>query len=164
MSTSIFRPIAYAVVAAGVTSLSACGLPAATASAEREAEARALLEELIADRDAALAAKMSTLVDPAQMQAQLPFMKTLSPEGPVPQGKVEGWRANAGTGGSTYEMLQTYDYPDRTLRVSTVFRKEGDAWKVLSFHIGPTMKGGAQQEKVEIVEPVPAAGAETSAP
>ncbi|MGA0546260.1 hypothetical protein ACO2Q1_13380 [Brevundimonas sp. VNH65] len=164
MSTSILRPVAFAIVAGGLTSLSACGLPAATASPEREAEARALLEDLVADRDAALADKMSSLVDLAEVQAQLPFMKTLVPEGAVPPGKVEGWRANAGTGGSTYEMLQTYDYPDRVLRVSTVFRKEGGVWKVLSFHIGPTMKGGARQEKIEVVEPVPTASAEASAP
>jgi len=69
-------------------------------------------------------------------------MKSMVPAGPVPKGAMVGWRANAGTGGMTYELNQTYDYPDRTLTVSTVFLKQGEVWKVLGFHIAPTMKPG----------------------
>jgi hypothetical protein len=153
----MFRPVSFVIALASAALLSACGLASATVSPEREAEARALLEDLVADRDAVLAGKMSSQVDPAQVQAQLPFLKTMVPEGVVPHGTVEGWRAYAGTGGSTYEMVQTYDYPDRVLRVSTIFRKEGGSWKVQNFHLGPTMKSGAQPDKIEVVEPAPEA-------
>lgn len=135
----LFPAVAAVVLAGG---LSACAVPAMTASAEREADARALLEDLVNDRDDVLISKMAAGVKPADVRAQLPFMKSLVPDGPVPQGVVVGWRANAGTGGSTYELAQTYDYPDRVLTVNTVFRKEGERWKALSFHIGPTMKAG----------------------
>lgn len=121
----------------------ACGLPAMTASPEREAEARALLEELAAGQDDRLTARMSARVEGAQMAAQLPFLKSLVPQGPVPEGETVGWHANAGTAGSTYEVVRTYDYPDRVLTVSTMFMKEGAQWKVVGFHLAPTMKAGA---------------------
>lgn len=149
----MFRPVSAAVVVA-LASVSACGLPAATASPEREAEARALLEDVVNERDEALIGKMSSRVNPAEVRAQLPFLKTLAPKGPVPQGQVTGWRANSGTGGTTYEISQTYDYPDRVLTANTVFVKEGDVWKVLGFHIAPTMKAGAPPPPV-LVEPAP---------
>lgn len=145
----MFRPVATVVMASAIASLSACGLPTATASPERAAEARVLLEDLAADRDQVLIGKMSSQLNAAQIGAQLPFMKSLVPDGAVPEGTVEGWRANAGTGGSTYELMQSYVYPDRTLRVSTVFRKEGEAWKVLGFHIAPVMTVGAPPLIVE---------------
>ncbi len=149
----MFRPVSAAAVVV-LASVSACGLPAATASPEREAEARALLEDVVNERDAALIGKMSSRVNPAEVRAQLPFLKTLAPKGPVPPGQVTGWRANSGTGGTTYEISQTYDYPDRVLTTNTVFVKEGDVWKVLGFHIAPTMKAGAAPPPV-LVEPAP---------
>lgn len=139
----MFRPVSTAAAVVMLAGVSACGVPPMTASPDREAEARALLEDLVNDRDDALVAKMSSQVKPADVRAQLPFMKEMVPEGPTPQGQVTGWRANTGTAGTVYELSQTYDYPDRTLMVNTAFRKEGEAWKVLGFHIAPTMKAGA---------------------
>lgn len=151
----MFRSVSAAAAAVMLAGVTACGVPAMTASPDREAEARALLEDLVNDRDDALIAKMSSQVKPADVRAQLPFMKTMAPEGPVPQGQVTGWRANTGTGGTIYEVNQTYDYPDRVLVVNTVFRKEGETWKVLGFHIAPTMKAGAAGEKMIPVEAAP---------
>ena len=151
----MFKSVPAAAAVMMSASVAACGLPGATASPEREAEARALMEDLIADRDDVLVGKMSTQVNPADARAQLPFMKTLVPDGPLPAGTVAGWRANASTGGSTYEVAQTYQYPDRTLTVSTMFRKEGDVWKVLGFHIAPTMMA---EPPIQVVQPAQEAG------
>ena len=151
----MFKSVPAAAAVMMSASVAACGLPGATASPEREAEARALMEDLIADRDDVLVGKMSTQVNPADARAQLPFMKPLVPDGPLPAGTVAGWRANASTGGSTYEVAQTYQYPDRTLTVSTMFRKEGDVWKVLGFHIAPTMMA---EPPIQVVQPAQEAG------
>lgn len=151
----MFRSLSAAAAVVVLASVSACGLPAATASPEREAEARALLEDLVNDRDDALVGKMASRLNPAEVRAQLPFLKSLAPEGPVPQGQVTGWGANSGTGGTTYEVAQTYDYPDRVLNVNTVFLKEGDTWKVLGFHVVPRMKVNATAEPLIQVEAAP---------
>lgn len=75
----LFPAVAAVVLAGG---LSACAVPAMTASAEREADARALLEDLVNDRDDVLISKMAAGVKPADVRAQLPFMKSLVPDGP----------------------------------------------------------------------------------
>ena len=158
----MLRSIPAAVVAIAVASLGACGLPTMTASAEREAEAQALLEDVAAGRDAEVAGRMASNVDPAQFQAQMPFIKSLVPAGPVPQGVTVGWRANASTSGSTYVLNRTYDYPDRILAMETVFAKQGETWKVAGFHVAPTMKPGATPPAVEATAPEKAAVAETA--
>jgi hypothetical protein len=145
-----------------VASLGACGLPSMTASAEREAEAQALVEDIAAGREAEILRKMASNVDPAQVRAQMPFVRSLVPTGPVPQGVTVGWRANAGTGGSTYVLNRTYDYPDRTLTVETVFAKQGGTWKVAGFNVAPTMKPGATPPAADGVAPETATAAGTA--
>lgn len=125
---------------AAFASVAACTMPSMEASPERDRDAQLLLEDIAADRDDALMAKMASQNDPAQIRAQLPFLKTLVPEGAPPQGVTRGWRANMGTGGTTYALTRSYEYPDRTLNVDTTFIKEGETWKVLGFHLSPTMK------------------------
>lgn len=151
----MFRSVSAAAAVVMLAGVTACGVPSMTASPDREAEARALLEDLVNDRDDALVAKLSSQVKPADLRAQLPFMKSVAPKGPVPQGQVTGWGSNSGTGGTTYQISQTYDYPDRVLVVNTVFRKEGETWKVLGFHLTPTMKAGAAGETLIPVEAAP---------
>lgn len=129
---------------AAIASIAACSMPTLEASPERDREAQALLEDIAADRDETVVAKMSSQNSAADLRVQLPFIKTLVPDGPPPQGVTRGWRANAGTGGMTYALTRSYDYPDRTLNVDTTFIKEGEAWKVLGFHVSPVMKPGAQ--------------------
>lgn len=135
-----FRYLAIAAIAF----VGACSMPSFEASPERDREAQALLEDIAADRDDTVVAKMSSQNTAADLHAQLPFIKTLVPDGPPPQGVTNGWRANAGTGGTTYALTRSYDYPDRTLNVDTTFIKEGESWKVLSFQVSPVMKPGAQ--------------------
>lgn len=144
--------IVLAMAAAIVGNLGGCGVPSMSASPERAAEARVLLEDLVAGRDEVLVEKAASQVDHAQLRAQRPFMKTLVPEGPVPEGATAGWRANAGTGGMTYELSQTYQYPDRVLTVNTTFIKQGEVWKVLAFYVAPTMKAAPSPDnKIPVV-------------
>lgn len=137
---TVFRSLAIAVIAL----VGACSMPSLEASPERDREAQALLEDLAADRDEAIVRKMSSGNSEADVRAQLPFIKTLVPDGPPPQGVTRGWRAHAGTGGATYALTRSYDYPDRTLNVDTTFIKEGENWKVFNFHVSPVMKPEAQ--------------------
>ena len=137
---TVFRYLAIVATAFVV----ACSMPSFEASPERDREAQTLLEDIAADRDETVVGKMSSGNSEADLRAQLPFIKTLVPDGPPPQGVTKGWRANAGTGGTTYALTRSYDYPDRTLNVDTTFIKEGESWKVFSFHVSPVMKPGAQ--------------------
>jgi len=137
---TVFRYLAIAAIAF----VGACSMPSMEASPERDRDAQALLEDIAADRDDRVVGKMSAQNSEADLRAQLPFIKTLVPDGPPPQGVTSGWRANTGTGGTTYALRRSYDYPDRTLNVDTTFIKEGESWKVFSFHVSPVMKPGAQ--------------------
>lgn len=143
------------MAAVALLSVAACSMPSMQANPDRDRDAQALLEDIAADRDAAIVAKMASANDPADLRAQLPFIKTLVPDGPPPEGVTRGWRANAGTGGMTYALTRTYEYPDRTLNVDTTFIKEGETWKVLGFHVSPVMKAGAQIPVEPATEPVP---------
>lgn len=139
---SIFRSAAVAVCIA--VALSGCGVATAMKpNVERDAETDALLADIGAGRADALMGKMSSENSPAQVRTQLPFLKTLVPEGAVPAGMTNGWRANTGTGGSTYELSRVYEYPDRTLTMDVIFKKEGEAWKVLRFNLNVNLKGDA---------------------
>ena len=164
-----------AVVVCAAMTLSACGVAAAMKpNVERDAETDALLADIGAGRADVLMGKMSSENSPAQVRAQLPFLKTLVPEGAVPAGTTNGWRANAGTGGSTYELSRVYEYPDRTLTMDVIFKKQGEAWKVLRFNLNVNLKGdttapveaapGKAGEPVVIpVEPRPAPGGQPHA-
>lgn len=140
----MFRPIMAAVA---VASLAGCSMPSMEASAEREAQAQTLLEDLAAARDDVVFSQMTTGADEAGFRAQMPFVKSMIPAGPVPKGVTVGWRANVGTGGATYAVQRTYDYPDRTLTVDSTFLKEGEVWKISSFHVAPTMKPASDATK-----------------
>lgn len=139
----MFRLQPAAIAVAAAAALGACGLPSATADAQKEVEARALVVDLAAGRDEAIAARLASNVNPAEFRAQLPFLKSMVPAGPVPEGSTVGWSANVSTGGSTYVVNRTYDYPDRMLAVETVFVKQGETWKIGGFHLMPTMKATA---------------------
>jgi hypothetical protein len=150
------RPGAVAVLAA--VALSSCGVASAMkASPEREADADALLADIGAGRADIILGKMSSENSPAQVRAQLPFLKTLTPTRPVPAGTTAGWRANVGTAGSTYELSRSYEYPDRTLTMAVIFKKEGEAWKVLRFNLNVTLKEGTPAPDAAGREGAPAA-------
>ncbi|QTC92011.1 hypothetical protein [Brevundimonas goettingensis] len=137
-----YRSAAVAVCAA--MAVSGCGVaPAMKPNVERDAEADALLADISAGNADAVLARMSSENSPGQIRAQLPVLKTLVPTGAVPAGTTGGWRANVGTAGSTYELNRIYEYPDRTLALAVLFKKEGEAWKVFRFNLNVTLKEGA---------------------
>lgn len=126
--------------------VAACSMPSLTGDEDRNQEAQALMVALAAGDDARIAEVMTADTDPQQVAAQLPFMTSMLPEGPVPEGKTEGWQTNAGTAGMTYGLVRSYDYPDRIINQNVVFRKEGEVWKVHGFHINANFKPGATPE------------------
>ena len=126
--------------------VAACSMPSLSGDEDRNQEAQALMVALAAGDDARITETMVAGTDPQQVAAQLPFMKSMLPEGPVPEGKTEGWQTNAGTAGTTYALVRSYDYADRVIVQNVVFRKEGDAWKVQGFHINANFKPGATPE------------------
>jgi hypothetical protein len=143
------RPAAVAVLAA--TMLAGCGGAVIGASAERDADTDALMSDLSAGRYDAIVARMSQDNSPEEVRAQLPFLKTMVPEGALPAGTTVGWQAFTGTGGTTYALSRTYEYPDRTLAVAATYRKEADVWKVQSININVQIKAGTPAP----VEPAP---------
>ena len=138
-----------------VFGLAACSMPTMEGDADRAAEAQALYGDLVAGRDDALVARMSSANNPADLRAQLPTIRSYAPSGPVPEPKTIGWQANAGTGGQQYSLAQEYEYPDRFIRTDTNFVKEGDGWKVLGFNVNTRMKPGAVAPAETSVAPTP---------
>ena len=110
---------------------------------ERDADTDALVADIGAGRSDVIVGKMASGNSPAQVRAQLPFLKTLVPTGAVPHGKTVGWQSFSGTGGMTYSLNRAYEYTDRTLGVSAIYRKQGEAWKVQTFNINVQLKPGA---------------------
>lgn len=133
-----------AVAVCIAVALSGCGVATAMkANPQRDAETDALLADIGAGRADAIIGKMSSENSPAQVRSQLPFLKTLVPEGAAPAGTTGGWRTFTGTGGSTYELSRVYEYPDRTLTMDVIFKKQGEVWKVLRFNLNVNLKGDA---------------------
>jgi hypothetical protein len=123
--------------------LAACSMPTMEGDAERAGEAQALYADLVAGRDDALLARMSSGNDPATVKALLTMVRGFAPAGPAPEPKSLGWSANASTNGQRYSLAQEYEYPDRFVRTDTTFLKEGEAWKVEAFNVNARMKPGA---------------------
>ncbi|MFW2342035.1 hypothetical protein [Brevundimonas sp.] len=142
MSMAWMRALAMVMTLA----VAACSMPSLSGDENRNQEAQALMAALAAGDDARIAESMAAGTDPEQVAAQLPFMKSMLPAGPVPEGKTGGWQSNAGTAGTTYTLVRSYDYPDRVIVQNVVFRKEGDAWKVQGFHVNANFKPGATPE------------------
>lgn len=155
--------------------VAACSMPSLTGTPERNEEAQALMVALSAGDDAAIMESLTEENDAQQAAAQLPFLRSLVPEGPVPEGKTQGWQANSGTGGTTYALVRTYDYPDRVITQEVIFRKVGETWKVQGFHLNTNFKSGASPSGVPAPEEadaeadseeplvLPSPGADTSA-
>ena len=142
MSMALMRALAMVMTLA----VAACSMPSLSGDEDRNQEAQALMVALAAGDDARIAEALTAGTDPQQVAAQLPFMKSMMPEGPVPEGQTGGWQTNTGTGGTTYSLVRSYDYPDRVIIQNVVFRKEGDVWKVHGFHINANFKPGATPE------------------
>ena len=164
MSMAWVRALAMVMTLA----VAACSMPALSGDEDRNQEAQAIMVALATGDDARITDAMAAGTDLEQVAAQRPFVKSMLPEGPVPEGKTEGWQTNAGTGGMTYSLVRSYDYPDRVIVQNVVFRKEGEVWKVHGYHInanfnpGPTPEGPAavaadgapQADEAPVLRPV----------
>lgn len=139
--------------------LTACSMPTMEGDADRAAEAEALYGDLVAGRDDALLARMSSANNPAELRTQLPMIRSYAPSGQAPEPKTVGWSSNAGTNGQHYSLAQEYEYPDRFIRTDTNFVKEGAVWKVLGFNVNTRMKPGAAAPAEIPVAPTAAAPA-----
>lgn len=105
------------------------------------AEAQALYRDLATSNDAAVIGRMSAKNPPDTVRAQLPMLRNLIGNAPVPEPKVVGFQSVASTEGRFYVVQQDYAYPDRVAHVQTNFVKEGDGWKVFGFNVNVTITG-----------------------
>jgi len=123
--------------------VAACSMPSLTGNEDRNQDAQALMAALAKGDEATVVAFLTDENDAVEVKAQLPDLKSISPDGPVPEGNTTGWRSFVGTDGTTYEASRSYDYPDRVIHQNVIFRKQGESWKVHGFQLNATIKPGA---------------------
>ncbi|MBX3476340.1 MAG: hypothetical protein KF910_01920 [Brevundimonas sp.] len=99
--------------------------------------------DLAAGRNEAVLARLSSENSQDQARAQLPMLKGLLPDLEAPDPGVASSQKTKSNQGEFYAVRQDYAYPDRTARVETTFKKEGEGWKVRSFNVNVTMRPGA---------------------
>ena len=121
--------------------LAGCNFNATTSmsNASLNTEAEAVLNDLVAGRDEAIVARMSSSNDPNQIRAQLPMLRTMlgdcQPTNPV----VDGTQTNISNQGRTYVVAQTYSCPDRQVAVTSTFIQQGEVWKLHGFNVNANM-------------------------
>lgn len=103
------------------------------------AEAKALFSELVTGQDDAVASRMSSTNSPEAIRAQLPMLRNMIGDTPIPEPKVVGFQSVTSTNGRFYVVQQDYIYPDRVAHAQTNFVKEGEGWKVFGFNVNVTM-------------------------
>ncbi|WP_438851874.1 hypothetical protein [Brevundimonas nasdae] len=126
---------------AAVSTLAACTFNANLPKSDPalNAEAQAFYGDLAAGQDEALLARMSSKNDAGAIRAQIPMLRNIIGNAPIPEPKVVGFQSVTSTQGRFYRVQQDYAYPDRVAHVETNFVKEGDGWKVLGFNVNITM-------------------------
>jgi hypothetical protein len=105
------------------------------------AEAKATFADLVAGRESAILARLSSANKPADVKAQIPMLRNMIGHDTAPEPTVTGYQSMTSTSGRFYVVGQDYTYPDRVAHVQTNFVKEGDAWKVAGFNVNVTMTG-----------------------
>ncbi|MGV3579330.1 MAG: hypothetical protein ACO1OJ_10215 [Brevundimonas sp.] len=151
----------YFVAIGLVAGLSACHFQTSNLGAGDEAlnaQAADAYSQLVLRQDDALLAQMSERVNQAEVQAQLPMLQGMVPEGTPPEPEVVGHESYSGTDARTYTVQQNYDYRDRTVHTATRLIREGEVWKVLSFNVNVTMKAQTAPTGEPAGEPVAAEG------
>ena len=109
------------------------------------AEAQALYRDLATSNDSAVIGRMSAKNPPDTVRAQLPMLRNLIGNAPVPEPKVVGFQSVASTEGRFYVVQQDYAYPDRVVHAYTALVKEGGVWKVQAFNINAQMKSASAE-------------------
>jgi len=122
--------------------MAACNFHASTsqANAELNQTAEAAYQDLVARRDDALVGRMSPVVEPAQVRAQLPMLHDMVGASPPPAPSVVGVRSVASSQGAFYSVRHTYDYTDKTVTADTEFRKEAEGWAIVNFNVHTVFK------------------------
>jgi hypothetical protein len=106
-------------------------------SADRAALDRPF-DDLVAGREAEIAAAMAQPADPAEVQAAIAQMRALLPPGVAPtSSRIVNWRATTGTGGNWLTAVAEHRYPDHLVRSETVLTRASNdqPWMTSSFHI-----------------------------
>lgn len=124
------------VVLAG---LAACAEPVAENS-DLDGQAQALYAEIGQGKDAEILARMSQVNPPAQVRAQVAWLRTLVPPEAPPTPEVTGRNAYQGDEGERYSVVHQYGYRDRNALMHTAFIREGEGWKVEYFNVNVTLK------------------------
>lgn len=142
-------------LAATATLLTACNFNASTSKSDPalNAEAERNYADIVAGRDDAVVARMSSKNDAAQVRAQLPMLRDLAGKGQPPAAQVTGTQSIVSNAGSGYRVAQNYEYADRAVQVETGFVKEGEAWKIEGFNLNATLKAAAAPTVAEPAAP-----------
>lgn len=130
-----------------------------TANEALNAEADALFEDLLAERDDAIVARMSSANQEGAVRAQLPVLRDLVDADAAPDPQVVSVQSTNSNTGRFYSVQQSYTFPDRRADVTTEFEQEGEDWRVRGFNINVTMTGQPQPEVVE-GQPTPGGNAQ----
>ncbi|MEN5114689.1 hypothetical protein ABE453_11735 [Brevundimonas diminuta] len=143
-----FRTAALAVAA---LVLSACNFHATlpTSDPTLNAEAEAFYGDMIAARDDAVVARMTSENDAAEVKAQLPMLRGMIGDAATPEPKLVQSRKTTGSQGETYELEQDYVYADRTVRVYSAMMREKGEWKLHAFNINVRMTGEPKAVEAE---------------
>ncbi len=108
-------------------------------NAALDAEAIANYRDLVEGRNEAVLGRMSAANNPAQVQAQLPMLKTMAGDCLSASPAVTGTRSMVSNTGMTYGVTHVYTCPDRTVQVTSTFIKEGSSWKLQGFNVNANM-------------------------
>lgn len=133
--------IAAPLILAAAALLAGCQFNAVTSqgNAALDAEAIANYRDLVEGRNEAVLGRMSTANNPAQVQAQLPMLKTMAGDCLSASPAVAGTRSMVSNTGRTYGVTHVYTCPDRTVQVTSTFIKEGPSWKLQGFNVNANM-------------------------
>lgn len=126
-----------------ISTLAACTFNTTVpkSDATLNAEAQANFADLVAGRDDAILARLSAENPVDAAKAQLPMLRQMVGDAPVPEAVVTGSQSVTGNQGSFYRVSQDYAYSDRVAHVQTNFIKQGGGWKIMAFNVNVNMKG-----------------------
>jgi hypothetical protein len=126
--------------------LAACTFNTTTSQSDPHlnAEAQANFADLVAGRDDAILARLPPETPVEAARAQMPVLRQLVGDAPVPEPTVTRTQSVNSTEGKFYSVGQEYAYPDRVAYVETHFAKEHEAWKIEAFNVNVRMTAAAE--------------------
>lgn len=113
----------------------------------------ATFRDLIAGRDEALVARMSSQSSPEEVRAQLPQLKSLAGDCGTAMPRVIGTRSVVSNQGRSYTVSHSYDCPDRTVTTNATFITQDKQWKLQGFNLNAVMKPATPGEAPDASAP-----------